>query len=92
MNRWTERDESGIAYIKNFYAQTHGLQASENLAAYEATGLTPEEISTMKAQLDKAIKDIPHKCWKCRYAHCNTGNDCDLAHYVGGSPGCQRRF
>lgn len=62
MNRLTERDEYGNAdiialsdvmpelYAELSFSETNALTSTLNrLAAYEDTGLTPEEIAAMKA-------------------------------------------
>ncbi len=67
MDRLTERSEHGFAYIKE---TRHGLggrnlikRASvddlvNRLAAYEDTGLTPDEIEAMKVELAEAQRYI----------------------------------
>jgi hypothetical protein len=64
------------------------LQAAEALEiGAEITRLTAEN-ERLKKERDKAIKDIPHKCWKCKHVHCGVGNECELAHYTGYSEDC----
>lgn len=56
MNRLTERDEYGNADIIPF-SETNPLTAALNkLAAYEDTGLSPEEIAAMKAEFSDTFQ------------------------------------
>lgn len=70
MNRLTERDEYGNAdiialsdvmpelYAELSFSETNALTSTLNrLAAYEDTGLTPEEIAAMKAD-NKRLHDL----------------------------------
>ncbi len=66
MERLTYRDENGKAWanIKNNYtareAQEFGRIALEQLAAYEDSGLSPEEVQELaKAKADGRLKILP---------------------------------
>lgn len=68
MERLTYRDENGKAWanIKNNYtareAQEFGRIALEQLAAYEDSGLSPEEVQELaKAKADGRLKILPAK-------------------------------
>ena len=62
MERLTYRDENGKAWanIKNNYtareAQEFGRIALEQLAAYEDSGLSPEEVHKLVKVLEQAIR------------------------------------
>jgi hypothetical protein len=34
------------------------------------------------------MKQIPHLCWTCKHCFGNSGDECNIAHYNGGSPYC----
>ncbi|MCM1439176.1 MAG: DUF551 domain-containing protein [Roseburia sp.] len=61
MDRLTWRDKDGVAYphprvLKSSLDETMGLM-SEHLAAYEETGLKPEEVESLRAEVDRLHKE-----------------------------------
>ena len=45
-----------------------------------------ESLARVEAERDAAVKDIPHKCWKC--AHADELPTCSYAHYKSSHPDC----
>ena len=43
-------------------------------------------IEELEHERDAAVKDIPHKCWKC--AHADELPTCSYAHYKSSHPDC----
>ncbi len=68
MNRLTKRNEDGHAYYPNCYdwpclrctpiSCTFYDKVCERLAAYEDTGMEPEEIAALKRERDAAVSDL----------------------------------
>ena len=48
-----------------------------------------DELEKVKHKLEKAMKDIPHKCWKCAKGfYGDRGFECYEAHYKSGYNDC----
>lgn len=50
---------------------------------------TESELKHVKCERDKAIADIPHKCWSCANGFFDdSGFNCDQIHYRFNNPDC----
>lgn len=63
--------------------RTVQTEAADALARLESA------LAKAQAERDRAVADIPHKCWSCAGGfYTDEGFDCDQAHYRGRDPRC----
>lgn len=67
MQRLTYEDMYGKARVLEKELPNSHEKLTANLAAYERTGLTPEEITQLQAERDAAMIDIDKHCHTCKY-------------------------
>lgn len=94
MKRLTKRDANGAAHrygCRNVCAYCRNCDCDdmaemvERLAAYEDTGLTPEEIAALRAELDAAKRDIKNmlqseSCEEfCAFCKRSMDDDCSIS-------------
>lgn len=84
MDRFTYRD-NGVPVLRHDLSPVQRLyQSVERLAAYEDTGLTPEEIIAMKAERDAAVQDLNYVMQTTHLCPvCGKDKDCPV-HTEGG--------
>lgn len=91
-DRWVIACNRLWHYFENKYPAHIRGEAVDRLAAYEDTGLEPEEIAKLRAERDAAINAIPHTCETCLF-HAVTFNGCTLDHdCTNPDGGCSNNY